>query len=184
MAVKNGPSATVVAATSSASDSDFRCREGEWSACYGRSGNEVRVRFCFLLLRRRMVSPATVVAATRSAADSNFRCREEEWFRLQNATTLRLQRFRISGVKLGNRCKVKPVYNLLRASILDFKPRLENRCKLFPVFTLFRASILDFKPKLGNRCSAIIAAQKNSPPAAWSGDAGGDRMARRRHNPK
>ena len=29
VAVKNGPSATVVAATSSASDSDFRCREGE-----------------------------------------------------------------------------------------------------------------------------------------------------------
>ena len=39
-----------------------------------------------------------------------------------------------------------------RASILDFKAKLENRCKLFPVFTLFRAAILDFRAKLGNRC--------------------------------
>ena len=28
------------------------------------------------------------------------------------------------------------------------------------------ASILDFRAKLGNRCSAIVAAQKNGPPAA------------------
>ncbi|MCI7749436.1 MAG: hypothetical protein MSH61_03660 [Bacteroidales bacterium] len=40
----------------------------------------------------------------------------------------------------------------LRASILDFKPKLANRRKLFPVYTLFRASILDFRPRLGNRC--------------------------------
>ena len=99
--------ATVVAATRSASDSNFRSCKGEWPACsgrrrnglphpilffvaakensfacYGRSGNEVRVRFHSSLPRRRMVSPATVVAATRSASDPNFRCREEEWFRL------------------------------------------------------------------------------------------------------
>ena len=54
---------------------------------------------------------------------------------------------------------------LLPASILDFRPRLGNRCKLFPVYTLFRASILDFKPKLGNRCSVIAAAVRNGPPA-------------------
>ncbi|MDY2707360.1 MAG: hypothetical protein SOV31_06470 [Candidatus Cryptobacteroides sp.] len=72
----------------------------------------------------------------------------------------------------------------MRASILDFKPRLGNRCKLFPDSALLRASILDFRAKLGNRCSAIIAAQKNSPPAAQSWGAGGDRMPRRRHNPK
>ena len=54
--------------------------------------------------------------------------------------------------KLENRCKVLPVYALLRASILDFRARLGNRCKVFPVYTLFRASILDFKPRLGNRC--------------------------------
>ena len=44
------------------------------------------------------------------------------------------------------------VYTFLRASILDFRPRLGNRCKLFPVYTIFRASILDFKARLGNRC--------------------------------
>ena len=54
--------------------------------------------------------------------------------------------------KLENRCKVLPVYALLRASILDFRARLGNRCKVFPVYTLFRASILDFRPRLGNRC--------------------------------
>ena len=42
---------------------------------------------------------------------------------------------------------------LLRASILDFKPRLANRCKLFPDSTIFRAAILDFRPRIGNRCS-------------------------------
>ena len=54
---------------------------------------------------------------------------------------------------------------ILRASILDFRARLGNRCKVFPVYTLFRASILDFKPKLGNRCSVIAAAVRNGPPA-------------------
>ena len=55
---------------------------------------------------------------------------------------------------------------LLRASILDFKPKLANRCKLFPVYDLQRASILDFKPRLENRCSAIAAAAKNGPTVA------------------
>ena len=54
--------------------------------------------------------------------------------------------------KLENQCKVLPVYALLRASILDFKPRLGNRCMLFQVYTIFRTSILDFKPRLENRC--------------------------------
>ena len=54
--------------------------------------------------------------------------------------------------RLANRCKVLPVYALMRVSILDFKPKLANRCKLFPVYTLFRASILDFRPRLGNHC--------------------------------
>ena len=39
-----------------------------------------------------------------------------------------------------------------RAVILDFRLRLGNRCKVLPVFTLFRASILDFRPRLANRC--------------------------------
>ena len=54
--------------------------------------------------------------------------------------------------KLANRCKLFPVYDLQRASILDFKPRLANRCKLFPDYTLLRASILDFRARLANRC--------------------------------
>ena len=86
--------------------------------------------------------------------------------------------------RLENRCKLLPVYALLRASILDFKAKLGNRCKDFPENNLLRASILDFRAKLGNRCSAIVAAQKNSPPAAQSWGAGRDRMPRRRHNPK
>ncbi|MGM9744891.1 MAG: hypothetical protein ACI3Y3_06790 [Candidatus Cryptobacteroides sp.] len=49
--------------------------------------------------------------------------------------------------RLGNRCRVLPVYALLRASILDFRARLGNRCKVLPVYTLLRASILDFVPK-------------------------------------
>ena len=54
---------------------------------------------------------------------------------------------------------------LLRASILDFKPKLANRCRVLPVYTIFRASILDFRPELGNRCSVIAAAVRTSPPA-------------------
>ncbi|MCI6314077.1 MAG: hypothetical protein MR588_01650 [Bacteroidales bacterium] len=46
-------------------------------------------------------------------------------------------------------------FSLLRASILDFKPRLGNRCKVLTVYTLLRASILDFRPKLGNRCTGF-----------------------------
>ena len=77
------PPAAAVAATRSASDSNFRSCKGEWPACsgrrrnglphpilffvaakengfacYSRSGYEIRVRFCFSLPRRRMVPPA------------------------------------------------------------------------------------------------------------------------------
>ena len=54
--------------------------------------------------------------------------------------------------RLRNRCRVLPVYALLRAVILDFRARLGNQCKVFPVYTIFRALILDFRPRLGNRC--------------------------------
>ena len=57
--------------------------------------------------------------------------------------------------KLENRCRVLPVYALLRASILDFRAKLENRCKVFPVYTIFRALILDFRARLGNRCKVL-----------------------------
>ena len=64
--------------------------------------------------------------------------------------------------KLANRCRVFPVSAIFRASILDFRARLANRCKLFPVYPLLRASILDFRPELGNRCKETI---KNGPAA-------------------
>ena len=54
--------------------------------------------------------------------------------------------------KLENRCKVFPVYTIFRASILDFRAKLENQCKVLPVYALLRASILDFRARLGNRC--------------------------------
>ena len=118
--------ATAVAATRSASDSNFRCRKGEWPACSNRCGSDLprpilisvatkengppaavvaaaifRVRFYSSLPQRRMVPPAVVVAATRSASDSILRCRNGEWFRLQNATTPPMHRFLISRPDLG-----------------------------------------------------------------------------------
>ena len=61
--------------------------------------------------------------------------------RLCPFTTSCVQRFRISGVKLG------------------------NHCMLFPGNALGAAVILDFRPRLGNRCSVLAAAVKNGPPA-------------------
>ena len=62
-----------------------------------------------------------------------------------------------------------PCLPLLRASILDFRPRLGNRCKVFPVYALLRASILDFKLRLANRCkgrmvspAAVVAATSSA----------------------
>ena len=88
------------------------------------------------------------------------RCRDCPRFALLRAVILDFK------ARLGNRCRVLPVYALLRASILDFKARLANRCKVLPVYVLLRASILDFRSKLGNRCSVLAAAVKNGPPAA------------------
>ena len=58
--------------------------------------------------------------------------------------------------RLGNRCMLFPVYALLCASILDFRPKLGNRCNLFHDYTLLRASILDFRPRFGNRCKIFL----------------------------
>ena len=92
------------------------------SACSGRSGDEVRVRFYFSLPQRRMVPPAVVVAATSSASDSILSCREGEWLRLQNATPHGCSDSGFHfGVKLGNRCKECSGLALLRAVILDFR---------------------------------------------------------------
>ena len=80
----------------------------------------------------------------------------------QDASSTRDER--VLGDVLRDLLRVRAEDGLLRASILDFKPRLGNRCRVLPVYALFRASILDFKPRLANRCSAIVAAQKNGPP--------------------
>ena len=103
--VKMVSPATAVAATRSASDTNFRRSKESGSACYSCGGNGFPRLILIFVAAKRMVSPATVVAATRSASDSNLRCRREGWFRLQNG--------------------------LATASILDFRARLENRCKVF-----------------------------------------------------
>ena len=46
---------------------------------------------------------------------------------------------------LGDVLRMRAEDRLLRASILDFRPKLGNRCKLFPGNILLRASILDFR---------------------------------------
>ena len=56
-----------------------------------------------------------------------------------------VHRFLISGDKLGNRCKVFPVSDLLRAAIRDFMGKLGNHCMLFPVSGLLCAVIPDFR---------------------------------------
>ena len=72
---------------------------------------------------------------------------------------------RVLGDGLRDLLRERAEDGLLRASILDFKPKLANRCRDFPVYPLFRALILDFKPKLANRCkgrmvspAAVVAA--------------------------
>ena len=84
-------------------------------------------------------------AAMRSVSDSILRCRKGEWFRLQNATTPRLQRFRISGVKLENRCKECPGLPSGVQRFVISGGKLGNRCKIMPVYDLLRAAIPDFR---------------------------------------
>ena len=110
----------------------------EWPACYGRSGYDLS-------------RPILIFVAAEKMA------------RLQNTTTPTDASILDFRPRLENRCKLLPVYALLRASILDFRLRLANRCKLFLVSALLRASILDFRAKLGNRCKETL---KNSPKAA------------------
>ena len=155
-----------------------------------------------------MVPPAAGFAAKSSASDSNFvaakkngsACRtplphgcSDSGFQGVNLAIAAeiardwpscVQRFVISGVKLGNRCKETLKNSQTAASILDFKAKLGNRCKDTLKNSQTAASILDFRPRLANRCSTIVVAVENSPPAAQSWGAGRDRMQRRRHNPK
>ena len=56
-----------------------------------------------------------------------------------------VQRFVISGVKLGNRYKETLKNSQTAASILDFRARLGNRCKVFLGNDPGAAVILDFR---------------------------------------
>ena len=89
-----------------------------------------------------------------------------------------------SGLEITNRCTDCPRLDLLTASIRKFRLEIENRCTDCPRFDLLAAAIAKSELEIGNRCSTIVAAAKNGPPAAQSWSAGGDRMPRRRHNPK
>ena len=61
-----------MAATRSASDSNFVAAKENGFACSGCSDKDLSRPILILLQQRRMVSPAVVVAATSSASDSNF----------------------------------------------------------------------------------------------------------------
>ena len=156
--------------------------------------------------------------------------------RLCPFTSSCVQRFRISGGKLGNHCKVMPVYVLLRAAIRDFRgsiweslqgyarlrplacsdsgfqgvnlgitarlcqftpscvqrflisspdlridaaPSLLHRrmARLSPPYQRFASdSIFSLPQRRMVPPAAVVATTKNSPPAAKSLGAGGDRM--------
>ena len=95
------------------------------------------------LPQRRIVSPAgrrgsdlpRPILIFIAAKENGFACR----------TGLLLHRFLISGGEFGNRCRFFPGNSLLRASILDFRPRLGNRCMVLLGNDLSSAVILDLR---------------------------------------
>ena len=70
--------------------------------------------------------------------------------RLCPFTTSCVQRFLISGGKLGNHCKFFPGNRPKAAVILDFRSRFANHCKVFPGNSPKAAVILDFRPRFAN----------------------------------
>ena len=111
----------------------------------------------------------------------------------------------ISGAKLGNHCKVMPVYALLCAAIPDFRgytwESLQGYARLRPlacsdsgfqggnlgiaarllsVYALLRAAIPDFRGSIWESLQGLSPAQKNGPPAAQSSWRW--RMARLQHS--
>ncbi|MDD6508117.1 MAG: hypothetical protein PUF43_01460 [Bacteroidales bacterium] len=117
----------------------------EWPACYGRSGYDLSRPILFFV----------------DAKENGFACSDrrgndpprpilifvaaEKMARLQNTTTPTDASILDFRPRFENRCKLLPVYALLRASILDFKARPANRCMVLPVYALQCAVILDFK---------------------------------------
>ena len=110
-AEKNGPPAVVVAATRSASDSNFRSGKGEWF----RLQNAATPR-----LHRFLISGSNL------GIDARF-CL---------FTLSCVHRFLISGSDLRIDASFS-LFTLFCASILDFRVKLGNRCKLFPVYPSF-----------------------------------------------
>ena len=146
---------------STASNSNFRSCKEEWPACYDRRDNELPRPILIFAAAKKNGPTAADVAATSSASDSILRCREEKWPACYDRCGSDLPRpilFFVAAKKNG--------------------PPADRRRKARA------ASIHDFKPRLADRRSVIAATVKNGPPAAQSWGAGGDRMPRRRHNPK
>ena len=63
-AKKNGLPAVAVAATRSASDSNLRCREEKWLACYDRRDNGLPRPILVFVAVKKIGPPATTVATT------------------------------------------------------------------------------------------------------------------------
>ena len=91
----------------------------EWPACYGRIGYDLS-------------RPILIFVA---ATENGFACSDR-----RNNDPPRPILIFVAAEKMA-----RLQNTLQRAGILDFRPRLENRCKLFPVYALLRASILDFR---------------------------------------
>ena len=84
--------------------------------------------------------------------------------RKPSGTAPPLQRFRISWGQFGNRCRECPGLALLRAVILDFRPRFANHCRDFPGNSPATSVILDSGLRFGNHCTAIATAVRNDLP--------------------
>ena len=78
-----------------------------------------------------------------------------------------MQRFLISGGQFGNRCRVMPVYALLRAAILDFRPRFANHCSTI-VVAVENSSACNSRRRNGlpHPILFFVAAKENGPPVA------------------
>ena len=90
---------------------------------------------------------AILLAATTAAGGTAILCDEENWNRMRHRSSNDLQ-------KAGRyTCRHDGI-----ASILDFKPRLRlvNRCSKEAKTGAIRASILDFRPRIENRCSQKV----------------------------
>ena len=74
----------VVAATMSASDSNFVAAKKNGFACSGRGDYDLPRPILIFVVAKKNGFACYAVATTRSVSDSNLRCRKKKWFRLQN----------------------------------------------------------------------------------------------------